>query len=93
MYILRVYRHFFILPFASFFNCIAKIVMLSESRDRPQENREVSGRQGLTDRYCDLETPRRLITPSQPPGSRKIELVCVDANVQLRVNFLPKRGC
>lgn len=74
---------FFLSPRPSGYN--AEIMMLSESGADRERNRR--RQQGLTDRYHDLETPRRLITPGQPPGSRKIELGCVNANVQLRVNF------
>jgi len=56
------------------------------------ESWEIDGsKQRLTDRYHDLETPRRLITPGQPPGSRKIELGCVDVNIQL-ARIFSKRG-
>lgn len=62
--------------------------MLYENGADRERGEKQAATAGLTDRYRDLETPRRLITPGQPPGSRKIELGCIDGNVlQLRVEF------
>jgi len=84
-YFLRVFLMF---PF-TFSRCCCVARDAGRGRNRSRESR--NKRPGLTDRYRDLETPRRLITPRPPssadPHKSELRAGCDDADVHRRVKF------